>query len=186
MVKFQKKKPFFLKTDATCYHIKLLRDDVFILPDRLIIKGKKGWGAVDYPELHLGVGNVIFIESGGVPKDAQIVGHTWQYVNKNGTADKRFKNNRQLPKCNYGSVEFKTDTGLDIILYISNINNAQQFSTTVKVMIEEVNSYSERSSYSLEDGGNTSASNNMMECIPLDVSDAEKTSNWLRYIINYL
>src|SRR5699024_6838126 len=94
LVKFQKKKPFFLKTDATCYHIKLLRDNVFILPDRLIIKGKKGWGAVDYSELHLGVGNVIFIESGGVPKDAQIVGHTWQYVNKNGTADKRFKNNR--------------------------------------------------------------------------------------------
>src|SRR5699024_1012951 len=126
-----------LKTDATCYHIKLLRDNVFILPDRLIIKGKKGWGAVDYSELHLGVGNVIFIESGGVPKDAQIVGHTWQYVNKNGTADKRFKNNRQLPKCNYGSIEFKTDTGLDIILYISNINNAQQFSTIVKTMIEE-------------------------------------------------
>lgn len=137
LVKFQKKKPFFLKTDATCYHIKLLRDNVFILPDRLIIKGKKGWGAVDYSELHLGVGNVIFIESGGVPKDAQIVGHTWQYVNKNGTADKRFKNNRQLPKCNYGSIEFKTDTGLDIILYISNINNAQQFSTIVKTMIEE-------------------------------------------------
>ena len=69
-------------------------------------------------------------------QDAQIL-DTWQYVNKNGTADKRFKNNRQLPKCNYGSVEFKTDTGLDIILYISNIKNAQQFSTTVKVMIEE-------------------------------------------------
>lgn len=209
LVKFQKKKPFFLKTDATCYHIKLLRDNVFILPDRLIIKGKKGWGAVDYSELHLGVGNVIFIESGGVPKDAQIVGHTWQYVNKNGTADKRFKNNRQLPKCNYGSVEFKTDTGLDIILYISNINNAQRFSTTVKVMIEEaqqarllaaqepqfmqdeaisyendepevfqeINSYSEHSSYNLDDGGNPSASSNndMMECLPLDVSDAEKT-----------
>lgn len=66
---------------------------MFILPDRMIIKGKKGWGAVDYSEWNIGVANVIFIESGGVPRDAQIVGHTWQFVNKNGTADKRFKNN---------------------------------------------------------------------------------------------
>lgn len=209
IVKFQKKKPYFLKTDATCYHIKLLRDNVFILPDRLIIKGKKGWGAVDYSELHLGVGNVIFIESGGVPKDAQIVGHTWQYVNKNGTADKRFKNNRQLPKCNYGSIEFKSDTGLDIILYVSNIGNAQQFSSIVKVMIEEaqqarlaavqesaimqdeyssyvenepedyqeINHYSENDADEYETSRAVSAGNStdMMAYMPTDVCESERT-----------
>ena len=208
IVKFQKKKPFFLKTDATCYHIKLLRDNVFILPDRLIIKGKKGWGAVDYSELHMGVGNVVFIESGAVPKDAQIVGHTWQYVNKNGTADKRFKNNRQLPKCNYGSIEFKSDTGLDIILYISNIGNAQQFSSIVKVMIEEaqqarllaaqepaltqdesesyefdnsedfqeINSYSEvkPEASDMDVVKNTGNPSNMMDYVPIDVSESER------------
>ena len=136
-VKFLKKKPYFLKTDATCYYIKLMQDQLYILPDRLIIKGKKGWGAVDYSELHINVGDVIFIEDGSTPRDATIVGHTWQYVNKNGSPDKRFKNNRQLPKCNYGNIDFMSDTGLNIIIYISNIENARQFATTVQAMIGE-------------------------------------------------
>lgn len=136
-VKFLKKKPFFLKTDATCYYIKLLKDDVYILPDRLIVKGKKGWGVVEYSEMHIDVGNVIFIENGVTPKDAEIVGHTWQYVNKNGSPDKRYSNNRQLPKCNYGTLVFKSETGLNVILYISNVNNARQFSDVVKKMNDE-------------------------------------------------
>ena len=55
-------------------------------------------------------------------------------------------------------------------------------------MFQIINSYSKHSSYNLEDDKNTSASNNnnMVKCIPLDTSDAEKISNWLRYIINYL
>lgn len=136
-VKFLKKKPFFLKTDATCYYIKLLKDDVYILPDRLIVKGKKGWGVVEYSEMHIDVGNVIFIENGVTPKDAEIVGHTWQYVNKNGSPDKRYSNNRQLPKCNYGTLVFKSETGLNVIIYISNVNNARQFSNVVKKMNDE-------------------------------------------------
>lgn len=136
-VRFQKKTPYFLKTDATCYYIKLLQDQVFILPDRLIVKGKKGWGVVEYSELHVNVGNVIFIENGAVPKDAEIVGYTWQFVNKNGSPDKRYKNNRQLPKCNYGDISFKSDTGLNVIIYISNIQNAKQFASNVKDMIED-------------------------------------------------
>lgn len=136
-VKFLKKKPFFLKTDATCYYIKLLNDEVYILPDRLIVKGKKGWGCVEYSEMHIDVGSVVFIESGVTPRDAEVVGHTWQYVNKNGSPDKRYSNNRQLPKCHYGTLNFKSPTGLDVILYISNIKNAQQFSTVVQKMISE-------------------------------------------------
>lgn len=136
-VKFLKKTPFFLKTDATCYYIKLLKDDVYILPDRLIVKGKKGWGVVEYSEMHIDVGNVIFIENGVTPKDAEIVGYTWQYVNKNGSPDKRYSNNRQLPKCNYGTLAFKSETGLNVIIYISNVNNARQFLSIVKKMIDE-------------------------------------------------
>ena len=66
-----------------------------------------------------------------------IEGYTWQYVNKNGSPDKRYSNNRQLPKCHYGTLNFKSPTGLDVILYISNLKNAQQFSTIVQKMISE-------------------------------------------------
>ena len=136
-VMFQKKTPYFLKTDATCYYIKLRKDQIFILPDRLVVKGKKGWGVIEYSELHVGVGSQVFIESGLVPKDATVIGHTWQYVNKDGGPDKRFNNNRQLPKCTYGQLTFQSDTGLDIIIYLSNINQAQQFESLVTRMLSE-------------------------------------------------
>lgn len=137
VVRFQKKKPYFLKTDATCYHIKLISDDVFILPDRLIVKGKKGLGVVEYEELDIGVGSVNFIEDTAPPEDAAVIGYTWQYVNKNDSPDKRYKNNRQLPRCNYGSIAFKSATGLDVLLYISNRQNALSFKGAVGQMISE-------------------------------------------------
>lgn len=136
-VKFQKKKPYFLKTDAICYFIKLRNDQIFVLPDRLIVKGKKGWGVVEYSELDVGVGSTYFIENSTPPKDAKVVGYTWQYVNKNGSPDKRYKNNRQLPKCQYGELNFKSATGLNIILYISNVENARSFKSLLSQMIEE-------------------------------------------------
>ena len=137
LVKFIKKKPYFLKTDATCYNIKLQNDNIFILPDRIIVKGKKGWGAIEYAELDITVASQIFIEDGTVPKDAEIVGYTWQYVNKNGGPDKRYKNNRQLPKCNYGALSITSGNALNILLHISSINHAKNFLSIVNNMIAE-------------------------------------------------
>jgi len=136
-VRFQRKKPYFLNTDATCYTINLMNDVVYILPDRLIVKGKKGWGVVEHSELNIDCRKQRFIESEVVPRDAEIIGYTWQYVNKNGGPDKRFKNNRQLPECNYGHLGFRSNTGLNVIIYISNIKNAFYFQNSVSKMLEE-------------------------------------------------
>lgn len=66
------------------------------------------------------VGTTRFIESSPVPKDARVVDHTWQYVNKSGGPDKRFKNNRQLPVCLYGELKLQSPTGLNTIIMFSN------------------------------------------------------------------
>lgn len=51
-------------------------------------------GAVNFDDLQIQVSPINFVESEPVPKDAQVIGQTWQFVNKNGTPDKRYKNNR--------------------------------------------------------------------------------------------
>jgi hypothetical protein len=38
-----------------------------------------------------------FTETSTVPRDSKIIGKTWAKVNKNGTRDKRFKSNYQIP-----------------------------------------------------------------------------------------
>ena len=55
-----------------------------------------------------------------VPADAQIVGETWKYVNKDGSRDKRFSNNEKLPIALYADIEMELpDFTLDIL--ISNL-----------------------------------------------------------------
>ena len=68
----------------------------------------------------MGFGTTQFVETDSVPKDAKVVRQTWLKVNKNGTPDKRFKNNRQVPVCEYGMVLVKSNTGLHIELMCSN------------------------------------------------------------------
>jgi len=53
------------------------------------------------------------MESGGLPSDAQVVGRTWQYVNKKGGPDRRFNNNPEIPIALYEEGHFGSTTGLN-------------------------------------------------------------------------
>jgi hypothetical protein len=43
----------------------------------------------------------------------------WKYLNKNGSPDKRFNNNRQLPICLYSEYTLSSDTGVYEIITTS-------------------------------------------------------------------
>jgi hypothetical protein len=83
-------------------------------PDRVLAFQGKSVGAIDYGNLQAVSKPARFVEQGSVPSDAKVVDHTWQYVNKNGTPDKRFKNNRQYPVCLYNQLDVSTPSGLDL------------------------------------------------------------------------
>ena len=74
-----------------------------------------------YNDVSITVHGQRFIECNVVPKDATIVDHTWQYVNKSGGPDKRFQNNRQIPICLYGEIEIK-GAGVNTDIMFSNPN----------------------------------------------------------------
>lgn len=67
------------------------------------------------------------------PKDAEIVGTTWLKVNKDGSPDKRFKGNQQLPICRYGHLCFKSESGLNEEYLISNVAKAEAFANAFQV-----------------------------------------------------
>ena len=77
-----------------------------------------------------------FIEDGLVPLDAEVVDHTWHFVNKEGGPDKRFSNNRQLPIVLYEQVHFKSTTGLNEVINLSKRGTSQAFSNAlIKLMV---------------------------------------------------
>ena len=130
--RFYKKIPFYLAVNVDTVQMKLKKEKLIFLPDKiLLIRGSKV-GAISYSSIDVNVSDVRFIESGYVPKDAQVIDYTWQFVNKNGTPDKRYRNNRRLPICLYSKITVISSEGLNIELQCSNTNIAKRFENAIK------------------------------------------------------
>lgn len=125
--KLEKGCPFYIQTNVDVIQIKLKDETLIILPDKVFIVRKRKVGTIEYSDFRISVSQVRFVEEEAVPKDAQVVGQTWKYVNKNGTPDRRYNGNRQLPVCLYGQVFLRSSTGLNVELQISNVQNARDF-----------------------------------------------------------
>lgn len=114
--------PFPFKTNSYSVSFKLGKETILFLPDKLfVIQGAK-IGALNYSDVTTSVHGQRFIEREAVPKDAKIVDYTWQYVNKSGGPDSRFKNNKKIPVCMYGEIDVKSPNGMNTQIMFSNIN----------------------------------------------------------------
>ena len=98
--------------------------------------GREGAGAVSYADLNLRVSQTRFIETDGMPADAKVVGRTWQYVNKGGTPDRRFKNNPEIPIALYEEVQFTSTTGLNEVIQISKLGTGQNLAAGLRSLLE--------------------------------------------------
>lgn len=131
--KIEKGHPYYIKTNVDTIQIALHNNErLIILPDKVFFVRKRKVGMIDYSDFRISVSSVRFVETDPIPKDAQVVGYTWQYVNRNGTPDQRFKNNKQIPICLYGQVFLRSSSGLNVELQISNVQNARDFAELIK------------------------------------------------------
>jgi hypothetical protein len=108
--------------------------DLYFLPDAILIEAARAVTALPYNELSVSLDETRFIESGAIPKDASVVGHTWKYVNKKGGPDRRFNFNKQLPVCLYGELAFVSSTGLNGLIQLSNPNAGERFVRVLEVL----------------------------------------------------
>lgn len=127
-LKFTNKLPYYIKTNVTCVVIPLKKEKLIMLPDKMLVVRKNNVGVVSYENLHINVNGTRFIESEGVPRDSQILSYTWQYVNKNGSPDRRYSNNKQLPICLYAAILITSAEGLNVEIQCSNVSIAEEFS----------------------------------------------------------
>ena len=95
------------------------RTTLYFFPDRLLVYNRGGVGALPYDALNVQAGQVRLVESERPPRDATQIGTTWQFVNKKGGPDRRFKNNRQLSVMLYGELFMSSPTGLKELFHVS-------------------------------------------------------------------
>ena len=102
--------------------------DLYIYPAFIaIVDADKKFGLIDIREIEFSFHSQKFVEEGIVPTDALIIDNTWLKVNKNGTPDRRFKFNRQIPVCQYGEMSFRSNTGLNEAYHFSCYEKSSQF-----------------------------------------------------------
>jgi uncharacterized tellurite resistance protein B-like protein len=101
-------------------------------PDRVLAFQGQAVGAIEYRDLSIESSPSKYIEMESVPTDAMLIDWTWQYVNKSGGPDKRFKDNRKIPICKYNGLQLVSNRGLDIRLLSSRDGAFDQFAGAVK------------------------------------------------------
>ena len=103
--------------------------DLYIYPAFVIITtNQKEFALVDIKDFKIDFSQQRFIEEEKIPSDTRTIDMTWAKVNKNGTPDKRFKDNYEIPIVRYGKLEITSHTGLNEAYSVSNYENAAGFS----------------------------------------------------------
>ena len=103
------------------------RNLFYFYPDRVFVVSGRHVAVCTYGSLKLDTRLTRFIEEERVPSDSQVVGHTWRFVNKNGTPDRRFNNNRQIPIAQYEELQLSSMQGIQECFQFSKVGVAKAF-----------------------------------------------------------
>lgn len=115
--------------------------DIYIYPAFVaIVDSQKKFGLLDIGEMEFAFSPQNFVEEETVPRDAMVAGYTWAKVNKNGTPDRRFRTNYQIPLCKYGYITLSSRTGLNEAYAFSSYSKSEKFASAMAEYQEMIRS----------------------------------------------
>lgn len=128
-VRFQLKSLPDIKSDFDALYFQNANGaDLYFYPSFIVMySNKNNFALIGIDEIILNQSFIRFTETGTIPKDSKIIDRTWAKVNKNGTPDKRFKGNYQIPVVRYGEIKLRTKTGLNEEYEFSNYEFTEEF-----------------------------------------------------------
>lgn len=102
--------------------------DLFLFPCFLAVRKTDGYFAlIDIRQLEMSISSTRFIEEENLPSDSERVGNAWARSNKDGSPDRRFANNYQIPVVRYGKFFLSSRTGLNEAYMVSNCGACENF-----------------------------------------------------------
>jgi hypothetical protein len=103
--------------------------DIYIYPAFVIYMDfiNNKIGLIDLKDLDIAFDKCNVKEPEAVPSDAKVIGKGWIKENKDGTPDKRFVGNKELPKLEYGRLVLSSKSGLNESYMISNSAATEDF-----------------------------------------------------------
>jgi hypothetical protein len=122
----------FINADYEAMYFKNINgSDIYIYPGFVaLFDDKEKFGLVELKDLDISYSDSKFLEEETIPKDSAVIGKTWAKVNKNGTPDKRFKGNYEIPIVRYGELKFKSGTGVYEVFLFSNYESSNIYANS--------------------------------------------------------
>lgn len=128
------KLPACLASNVTPPALHVGKQVLYFLPDVVLVDDGANVGAIGYPDLGVASQRSNFIEEGTVPHDAKVISRTWKHPNKSGGPDRRFKDNYQIPVCEYEVMHMTSNSGLNELVEFSRTGVVTPFSQALKAM----------------------------------------------------
>lgn len=107
--------------------------DLYIYPAFVIsTTDKMQFNLIDIKDVKLTCFIHRFLERDVIPSDSQVIGKTWNKVNKDGSPDRRFAGNYEIPIVQYGEIKLISSTGLNETYSFSSYEKAKAFADSFK------------------------------------------------------
>ena len=128
-VKFQLSRCDIIESEWNVPHLENANGgDIYFFPAFTVyFISTDNFALLEYRDLTLEFSPQKFIEEENVPNDSVVVGNTWNKTNKDGSPDRRFANNYQIPIAQYGKITIKSTTGMNEEFMVSNVESAKAF-----------------------------------------------------------
>lgn len=109
-----------IKANVDTYTLDAGKVKLIFLPDAIFIKQNGKLAAVSFKEIDINLATALFLEDSKIPNDATVLGKTYAHTNKDGSPDKRYKDNPQLNLVEYGVLSLTKNPGLNSLIVFSD------------------------------------------------------------------
>jgi uncharacterized tellurite resistance protein B-like protein len=107
------------------------------LPDFVLVRTRAMFAAVSYEDVDVKVKALPFVETSFVPADANIAGRTWKYTKRDGTPDRRYRDNPQFPIVQYAHVLVRVSR-YNLAILVSSLAGAEAFAAGLRSRVSGV------------------------------------------------
>ena len=127
----------FIQWDQEIPHLQNANGgDLFLYPGFILYRASKtAFSIIDFHDVESIYKPYRFIEEEVVPSDSKVIGQEWAKANKDGTRDRRFADNYQIPIALYGEWKLKTQSGLQEEFVFSNPERIERFVKSWKAFV---------------------------------------------------
>lgn len=138
-IKLNKKENSAIKSKFEALHLENANGgDLFFYPAFLYCYDNiNSFSIIDIREIEVSLVCQQFLEEDSVPADSNIKKYAWYKSNADGSQDKRFKNNFQIPICEYGRIDITSKSGLKESFLFSNFSKASNFANALHAFIQQ-------------------------------------------------